>query len=192
MRTTLVSAGLASLVALAGASACGGHVVVDGSPGSTEGSGGAGVTSSAGAAPDASAGAGAAPGASAGPQSSSASAGPQSSSASGADPVDAQMASCGSFCALFDRACPENGCREACAELLAAPRPCNALTAPYFDCMSTGIQIASTTSCQQIARWLDPLFECLGSSASACETPFKEVCTEAFEAHRACQLNGAP
>lgn len=190
MRTTLVSAGLASLVALAGASACGGNVVVDGSPGSTEGSGGAGVTSSAGA--------GAAPGASVGPQTSSAggapdvSAGPQSSSASGADPIDAQMASCGAFCALFDRACPENGCREACAELLTAPRPCNALTAPYFDCMSTGIQIASTTSCQQIARWLDPLFECLGSSASACETPFREVCTEAFEEHRACQLNGGP
>ncbi|WP_437652855.1 hypothetical protein [Sorangium sp. So ce1182] len=179
MRTTLVSAGLASLVALAGASACGGNVVVDGG---AEGSGGAGVTSSAGAAP----------GASAGPQSSSASAGPQSSSASGADPVDAQLASCGSFCALFDRACPENGCREACAALLSTPRPCNALTAPYFDCMSTGIQIASTTSCQQIARWLDPLFECLGSSASACETSFKEVCSEAFEAHRACQLNGAP
>ncbi|WP_437624429.1 hypothetical protein [Sorangium sp. So ce1151] len=174
MRTTLVSAGLASLVALAGASACGGNVVIDGSPGGAEGSGGAGVTSSAG------------------PQSSSASVGPQSSSASGADPVDAQLASCGSFCALFDRACPENGCREACAELLSAPRPCNALTAPYFDCMSTGIQIASTTSCQQIARWLDPLFECLGSSASACETSFKEVCSEAFEAHRACQLNGAP
>ncbi|XXT21453.1 hypothetical protein WME94_07805 [Sorangium sp. So ce429] len=173
MRTTLVSAGLASLVALAGASACGGNVVVDGSPGSIEGSGGAGVTSSAGAAPGASAG-------------------PQSSSASGVDPVDAQMASCGSFCALFDRACPEHGCREACAELLSAPRPCNALTTPYFDCMSTGIQIASTTPCQQIARWLDPLFECLGSSASACETPFKEVCSEAFEAHRACQLDGAP
>ncbi|WP_437510209.1 hypothetical protein [Sorangium sp. So ce1099] len=176
MRTTLVSAGLASLVVLAGASACGGNVVVDGSPGSIEGSGGAGVTSSA----------------SAGPQSSSAIVGPQSSSASGVAPVDAQMASCGSFCALFDRACPENGCREACAELLSGPRPCNALTAPYFDCMSTGIQIASTTPCQQIARWLDPLFECLGSSASACETPFKEVCSEAFEAHRACQLDGAP
>ncbi|WP_438008570.1 hypothetical protein WME89_07620 [Sorangium sp. So ce321] len=185
MRTTLVSAGLASLVALAGASACGGNVVVDGSPGSIEGSGGAGVTSSASAGLQSSS-------ASAGPQSSSAIVGPQSSSASGADPVEAQLASCGSFCALFDRACPENGCREACAELLSAPHPCNALTAPYFDCMSTGIQIASTTSCQQIARWLDPLFECLGSSASACETSFKEVCSEAFEAHRACQLDGAP
>ncbi|XYH99741.1 hypothetical protein ACMHYB_08250 [Sorangium sp. So ce1128] len=184
MRTALVSAVLASLVALTGASACGGSVVVDGSPGSTEGSGGAGAASDVGA--------GAAPGVSAGPQSSSASVGPQSSSASGVDPVDAQMASCGSFCALFDRACPENGCREACAELLSAPRPCNALTAPYFDCMSTGIQIASTTPCQQIARWLGPLFECLGSSASACETPFKEVCSEAFEEHRACQLDGAP
>ncbi|WP_437757345.1 hypothetical protein [Sorangium sp. So ce1389] len=188
MRTTLVSAGLVSLVALAGASACGGNVVVDGSPGSTEGSGGGGAASGAGAA----SGEGAAPGVSVGPQSSSAIVGPQSSSASGVDPVDAQMASCGAFCALFDRACPENGCREACAELLSAPRPCNALTAPYFDCMSTGIQIASTTSCQQIARWLDPLFECLGSSASACETPFKEVCSEAFEEHRACQLNGGP
>ncbi|MGK3990498.1 hypothetical protein WME99_46055 [Sorangium sp. So ce136] len=161
---TLVSAGMASLVALAGASACGGNVVVDGSPGGIEGSGGAGVTPSAG---------------------------PQSSSASGVDSVDAQMASCVSFCALVDRACPENGCREACAELLSTPRPCNALTAPYFDCMSTGA-IGSITPCQDSERWLDPLFECLGSSASACETPLKEVCSEAFEAHRACQLDGAP
>ncbi|WP_199693852.1 hypothetical protein, partial [Sorangium cellulosum] len=123
---------------------------------------------------------------------SSAGAGPRSSSAGGADPVEAQMASCGAFCALFDRACPANGCRDACAELLTAPRPCNALTAPYFDCMSAGIQISSMTSCEQIARWLDPLFECLGSSASACETSFKDVCSEPFKGHRACQLDGAP
>ncbi|WP_434045737.1 MULTISPECIES: hypothetical protein [Sorangium] len=175
MRTTLLAAGLSSLVALAGA--CGGNVVVDASSGGDEGSGGAGATAGAASGP-------AAP--------SSAGAGPLSSSAGGVDPVEAQMASCGAFCALFDRACPANGCRDACAELLTAPRPCNALTAPYFDCMSAGIQISSMTSCEQIARWLDPLFECLGSSASACETSFKDVCSEPFKDHRACQLDGAP
>ncbi|WP_437962856.1 hypothetical protein WME76_47405 (plasmid) [Sorangium sp. So ce119] len=186
MRTTLLSAGLASLVALAGAGACGGGVVVDGSPGGDEGSGGASATAGAASGPAAPSSAGA------GPVTTTAVAGPQSSSAGGADPVEAQMASCGAFCALFDRACPSNGCRDACAELITAPRPCNALTAPYFDCMSAGIQISSMTSCEQIARWLDPLFECLGSSASTCETSFKDVCSEAFKDHRACQLDGAP
>ncbi|WP_437735200.1 hypothetical protein [Sorangium sp. So ce1335] len=185
MRTTLLAAGLASIVALAlalaGAGACGGNVVVDGPSGGDEGSGGAGAT--AGAGPQQ-------PTTGAGP--TTAGAGPQSSSAGGVDPVEAQMASCGAFCALFDRACPANGCRDACAALLTVPRPCNALTAPYFDCLSVGIQISSMSSCAQIARWIDPLFECLSSSESACDTPFKEVCTEPFQDHRACQISGVP
>ncbi|WP_437636747.1 hypothetical protein [Sorangium sp. So ce854] len=177
MRTTLLVAGLASLVALAGAGACGGGVVVDGPPGGDEWSGGAGGTASAASGPGAP---------------STTGAGPQTSGSGGVDPVEAQTASCGAFCALFDRACPTNGCRDACAALLTVPHPCNPLTTPYFDCMSTGIQISSMTSCEQIARWLDPLFECLGSSESACDTSFKYACLEPFEAHRACQRGEAP
>ncbi|MGK3996804.1 hypothetical protein [Sorangium sp. So ce1024] len=173
MRTMLLAAGLASLVALAGASACGGGVVVDGPPGGDEGAG----APSSGAA---------------GPQPSTTGAGPQTSGSGGTPSVEAQTASCDAFCALFDRACPANGCRDACEALLTVPHPCNPLTTPYFDCMSTGIQIPSTTSCEQIAKWLDPLFECLGSSESTCETSFKDPCLEPFEAHRACQLGGAP
>ncbi|WP_438018396.1 hypothetical protein WMF18_04675 [Sorangium sp. So ce315] len=185
MRITLLAAGLASLVALAGAGACGGAVVIDGPAGGDEGSGGTGGAASTASGPGF-------PSSAAGPQPSTTGAGPQTSGSGGAAPVEEQTASCDAFCALFDRACPANGCRDACAALLTVPHPCNPLTTPYFDCMSTSIQISSMTSCAQIARWLDPLFECLGSSESACDTSFKYACLEPFEAHRACQLGRAP
>ncbi len=171
MKTTLLSARLASLVALAGASACGGSVVVDGSPGGDDGSGGASATSSANA-------------------TSRASAGPQTASSSGTGSAESVRASCDFFCELFDdTACREPGCREACVDLLSEPRPCNDLTAPYFDCMGGIVRIGSFMTCEEISAWLDPLFECLGSRESACDTDFVHMdCAPAFEAHRACQL----
>lgn len=164
MRTTRLSARLASLIALAWAGACGGHVVVDGSPG---GDGGAGATSSA-------------------------SAGPQTVGSSGTGSAESVRASCNFFCDLFDgTACRKPGCREACADLLSEPRPCNDLTAPFFDCMGGIVHIPSITTCEEISAWLDPLFECLGSRESACETDFVYVdCAPYFQAHRACQLDG--
>ncbi|WP_437648560.1 hypothetical protein [Sorangium sp. So ce362] len=171
MRTTLLSARLASLVALAGASACGGNVVLDGSAGGDDGSGGAGASATSNA-------------------TSSASAGPQTASSSGAGSAESVRASCNFFCDLFeDTACREPGCREACADLLSEPRPCNALAAPYFDCMGGIVHIGSFTTCEQISAWLDPLFECLGSRESACDAEFVYVdCAPAFKAHRECQL----
>ncbi|XXX78646.1 hypothetical protein WMF30_07710 [Sorangium sp. So ce134] len=175
MRTTLLSALLASLVALAGASACGGNVVVDGSPGGDDGSGGAGASAtSSGRA--------------------SASAGPQSSSAGGTSSGGGAWASCDVFCALFDgTACPEPGCRDACAELLSVPRPCNELTAPFFDCMGEIVQIPSVTACDQISRWIDPLFGCLRSSDPACNPGFVYAdCKPQYEGFRACLRSQAP
>ncbi|WP_437725862.1 hypothetical protein [Sorangium sp. So ce861] len=170
MRTTLRSALLASLVALAGASACGGSVVVDGSPGGDDGSGGAGATSSGRASVGAS---------------------PQSSSSSAAGSGGGAEASCDFFCALFDgTACPGPGCRGACDELLSVPRPCNDLTAPFFDCMGRRVQIPSVTRCEQISAWLDPLFACMASSDPACEADFIYVdCAPFYEDQRACQLS---
>lgn len=176
MRTTLLSARLASLVALAGASACGGSVVVDGSPGGDDGSGGAGASASA---------------TTSGSAGASASAGPQTVGSSGAGSAESVRASCNFFCDLFDgTACRKPGCREACADLLSEPRPCNDLTAPFFDCMGGIVHIPSITTCEEISAWLDPLFECLGSRESACETDFVYVdCAPYFRAHRACQLD---
>ncbi|WP_437999700.1 hypothetical protein WMF26_07045 [Sorangium sp. So ce185] len=172
MRTTLHSALLASLIALAGASACGGAVVVDGAPGGDDGSGGAGASAtSSGRA--------------------SVGAGPQSSSSSAAGSGGGARASCDFFCALFDgTACPDPGCRDACDELLSVPRPCNDLTAPFFDCMGRMVQIPSVTRCEQISAWLDPLFACMPSSDPACDPDFIYVdCAPFYEDQRACQLS---
>ncbi|AUX39859.1 hypothetical protein SOCE26_012540 [Sorangium cellulosum] len=173
MRAALRWTGLAKGVALAGAGvalaaagACGGSVVVDGV---SEDPGGAGAStaSSTGSRGSTSTGDG--------------------STGAGADPA-AQLASCHAFCEHFDPGCPEHDCRQRCANLLAVPRPCNDLTQPYFDCLATDIFIGPNTSCEQAARWIGPLFDCLSSSAPACDTPFQFQCTSFFDDHRACQI----
>ncbi|WP_437815517.1 hypothetical protein [Sorangium sp. So ce1078] len=171
MRTTLLSARLASLVALAGASACGGNVVVDGSPGGDDGSGGAGAGATS---------------------SVNASSGPQTASSSGAGSADSVRASCDLFCDLFDdTACREPGCRQACADLLSEPRPCIDLIAPFFSCMGGIVDVPSVTTCEEISAWLDPLFACVVSREPECDVAFVYAdCKPYFEEHRACQRGG--
>ncbi|WP_437678161.1 hypothetical protein [Sorangium sp. So ce131] len=173
----LAGAGLA----LAAAGACGGSVVVDGA---SEDPGGAGAStaSSTGSRGSTSTGDG---------STGDGSTGDGSTGGSGADPA-AQLAACHDFCEHFDPGCPEHDCRQRCANLLAVPRPCNALARPYFECLATDIFIGPNTTCEQAARWIGPLFDCLSSSASACDTPFRFQCTSSFEAYRRCQIESDP
>ncbi|WP_437532510.1 hypothetical protein WME79_04790 [Sorangium sp. So ce726] len=159
MRTTQLFAFLASLVALSGAGACGGAVVVDGLPGSSDGAGGAGAA-----------------------------VGSQSAS-SGGPSIEEQKASCDFFCSLFDGVtCPELRCREQCADLLSEQRPCNALTAPFFDCAGETVASADQIPCAFLAPSIASLFDCLSGRVSECTTDFlPPTCDAPFEALRACQ-----
>ncbi|WP_437297988.1 hypothetical protein [Sorangium sp. So ce426] len=159
MRTTLIFAFLASLIALSGAGACGGAVVVDGLPGSSDGAGGAGAAG-----------------------------GSQSASSGGAS-VEEQRASCDFFCTLFDGVtCPELRCRERCADLLSVQRPCNALTAPFFDCMGETIASVNHIPCEYLAPSIASLFDCVSGRDPECRTDFlPQTCDAPFEELRACQ-----
>ncbi|WP_437279964.1 hypothetical protein WME90_05230 [Sorangium sp. So ce375] len=161
MRTALRSALLASFVALAGASACGGAVVVDGLPGGSESTGDAGATG-----------------------------GPQSSS-SGGPSRDEQRASCDQFCSLFDGVtCPELRCRARCADLLSEQRPCNALTAPFFDCAGETIASVDQIPCSFLAPSIASLFDCLSGRDPECTTDFlPQTCDPQYEELSACLLD---
>ncbi|WP_437685868.1 hypothetical protein [Sorangium sp. So ce176] len=106
---------LAALAALAWGSACGGHVVVDGTP---DGSGGAGATSSAATS-----------------TSASWSTTSASTSASGAGGGDL-TSTCVSYCELFAATCARDlgECSAFCGTLLSQAPECNELLVPIFDC----------------------------------------------------------
>ncbi|WP_437799080.1 hypothetical protein [Sorangium sp. So ce693] len=159
MRTTLLFAFLASVVVLSGAGACGGAVVVDGLPESSDGAGGAGAAE-----------------------------GSQSAS-SGRPSIEEQKASCDFFCSLFDGVtCPELRCHERCADLLSEQRPCNAQTAPFFDCMGETIVSADRIPCEFLAPSIASLFDCLSGRDRECRTDFlPQTCDAPFEQLRACQ-----
>ncbi|WP_433927279.1 hypothetical protein AB3662_29710 [Sorangium cellulosum] len=115
MEITCFGTRLAALAALAWGSACGGHVVVDGTP---DGSGGAGAASSAAT-------------------STSASWATTSASAitTGAGGGDLAM-TCLSYCELFGATCARDlgECSEFCGTLLSQAPECNELLVPVFDC----------------------------------------------------------
>ncbi|WP_437744408.1 hypothetical protein WMF39_05005 [Sorangium sp. So ce1504] len=159
MRTPLLFAFLASLVALSGAGACGGAVVVDGLPGSSDGAGGAGAAQSS------------------------------PSASSGGPSIEEQRASCDFFCSLFDGVtCPELRCRARCADLLSEQRPCNALTAPFFDCVGETVASADRIPCEFLAPSITSLFDCLSGRVRECTTDFlPPTCDAQFEKLRACQ-----
>ncbi|WP_437591117.1 hypothetical protein [Sorangium sp. So ce1000] len=172
MKTTLPSAFLASIVALAGAGACGGAVVVDGLPGSSDGTGGAGAAEGS-------------------PSASSGAADGTPSASSGGPSIEAQMASCDFFCSLFaEVTCPALRCHERCADLLSEQRPCNALTAPFFECGGETIAYAETIPCEFLVPSIASLFDCLSRSDPACKTDFvPPTCDAQYVELRACLLD---
>lgn len=159
MKTTLLFAFLASLVALSGAGACGGAVVVDGLPGSSDGAGGAGAAQGS------------------------------PSASSGGPSIEEQRASCDFFCSLFDGVtCPELRCPERCADLLSEQRPCNALAAPFLECAGETVASADRIPCEFLVPSISSLFDCLTGRAPQCKTDFlPQTCDAQYEAFRACQ-----
>ena len=120
MEITCFRTRLAALAALAWGSACGGHVVVDGTP---DGSGGAGAASSTAT-------------------STSASWSTTSASASASGAGGGDLAStCVSYCELFVATCARDlgECSAFCGTLLSRAPECNEHLVPVFACARTTV-----------------------------------------------------
>ncbi|KYF65855.1 hypothetical protein BE11_24705 [Sorangium cellulosum] len=116
MERTWFGTRLAALAALAWGSACGGHVVVDGTP---DGSGGAGATSNSASWANASA----------------------SASTSGAGGGDLAT-TCLSYCQLVAATCPRDlgECSAFCGTLLSQAPECHERLVPVFACARTTVE----------------------------------------------------